>query len=183
MNDSKISVRYSRAIFQSALEKKLLDKIYQDMIFISEICKTPETKEFLQSPIIVPSRKEAIFHKMLEGNVEKLTLSLIDLIVKNGRESFIPAITREFIHQTKIYKGITESTLTTAVKVDDKVIKQITDLVSDVFKTRVELKENIDPEIVGGFILQIDDNYIDASVRNKLRKIKKELSGSIVSPK
>ena len=181
MNDSKISVRYSRAIFQSALEKKILDNVYQDMIFISEICKNPETKEFLQSPVIFPSKKIAIFHKMLEGNIEKITLSLIDIIVKNGRESFIPAIARVFIHETKKFRGITESVLTTAVKVDDNVKKQITDLISDVFKTNVELKENIDPEIIGGFILQIDDNYIDASIKNKLRKIKKELMGSVIT--
>jgi len=181
MNDSKISVRYSRAIFQSAVEKKNLDKVYQDMIFISEICRTPETKEFLQSPIISPSKKQAIFHKMFEGNIEKITLSLIDLTVKNGRESFIPAIARNFIHETKKYRGITESVLTTAVKVDDEVKKQITTLISDIFKTTVELKETVDPEIIGGFILQIDDNYIDASIKNKLRKIKKELIGSVVS--
>jgi len=181
MNDSKISVRYSRAIFQSAVEKKTLDKVYQDMIFISEICRTPETKEFLQSPIISPSKKQAIFHKMFEGNIEKITLSLIDLTVKNGRESFIPAIARNFIHETKKYRGITESVLTTAVKVDDEVKKQITTLISDIFKTTVELKETVDPEIIGGFILQIDDNYIDASIKNKLRKIKKELIGSVVS--
>jgi len=149
------------------------------MIFISEICKNKETKEFLHSPIIIPSKKEAIFHKMLEGNVEKITLSLLDLIVKNGRESFIPAIARNFIHETKKFKGITESVLTTAIKVDDNVRKQIIDLISKVFNTKVELKENLDPEIVGGFILQVDDNYIDASIRNKLRKIKKELIGSV----
>jgi F-type H+-transporting ATPase subunit delta len=183
MNDSKISVRYSRAIFQSALEKKTLDKIYQDMVFISEICKMPEIKDFLHSPIIFPSKKEAIFHIILGDNVEKLTLSLIDLIVKNGRESFIPAITRNFIHATKKYKGITDSVLTTAVKVDDNIRNQITLLISDVFKTKVDLKENIDNEIIGGFILQIDDNYIDASIKNKLRKIKKELMGSVISPR
>lgn len=181
MNNSKISVRYSRAIFQSALEKKNLDKVFQDMIFISEICKSPETKEFLQSPIIIPSKKEAIFHSMLEGNVEDNTLSLFDLIVKNGRESFIPLIALNFIRETKKYKGITDSVLTTAIKVDDGVRKQVTDLISDIFKTKVDLKENIDPEIIGGFILQIDDSYIDASIKNKLRKIKKELIGSVIT--
>ena len=151
------------------------------MIFISEICKDPLTKEFLHSPIIAPSKKEAIFHKMLEGSVEKLTLSLLDLIVKNGRESFIPAIARNFIHETKKFKGITESVLTTAVKIDDNLKKQITDLISGIFKTTVELKETIDPEIIGGFILQIDDNYINASIKNKLRKIKKGLIGSVTT--
>lgn len=181
MNDSKISVRYARALFQSAIEKRILDDVYNDMILLSEICKFEETKEFLHSPIIIPSKKEAILHKMLGNNVEKITLSIIDLIVKNGRESFIPAIARVFIHETKKYKGITDSVLTTAVKIDDKIRKQITDLISQVFRTKVELRENIDPEIIGGFILQVDDNYIDASIRSKLRKIKKELIGSVAT--
>jgi F-type H+-transporting ATPase subunit delta len=181
MNDSKISVRYSRALFQSALEKKIIDKVNQDMIFIAEICRLPETKEFLQSPIIPPSKKSSIFHKMFDGNVEKITLSLIDLVVKNGRENYLPAIARVFISETLKYKGITESVLTTAIKVDSKVRKQITDLISEVFSTKVELEEKIDTDIIGGFILRIDDKYIDASIRNRLRKIKKELLGSIIA--
>jgi F-type H+-transporting ATPase subunit delta len=183
MNDSLISVRYSRALFQSALEKKIIDKVNQDMIFISEICKTPEAKEFLTSPIIIPSKKTAILHKMLEGNIEPISLSLVDLTVKNGRERYLPSIARVFIHETMKYKGITESVLTTAVKVNTKVKKQITDLISEVFSTKVELEEIIDPEIIGGFILRIDDNYIDASIKNKLRKIKKELLGSVIAAK
>lgn len=180
MNDSKISVRYSRALFQSALEKKIIDKVNQDMIFISEICKFPETKEFLQSPIIVPSKKSTIFHKMLDGNVEDITLSLVDLVVKNGRENFLPSIARVFITETLRFKGITESYLTTAVKVDSKVKKQISDLISKVFSTRVELEEIINPDIIGGFILRVDDKYIDASIKNRLRKIRKELLGTAI---
>lgn len=177
MNDSKISVRYSRALFESALEKKILEKVYDDMKFISEICKIPELKEVLLSPIIVPSKKTDILHKVLGKNIEAITLSLIDLVVKNGRERFLPGIARVFLHETKKHKGITESVLTTAVKVDEKVKKQITDLVSGIFKTKVELSEVIDKDIIGGFILRVDDNYIDASVKNKLRKIEKELKG------
>lgn len=182
MNDSKISVRYSRALFQSALEKKVLDKVKDDMILLSEICKTAEAKEFLKSPIIRPSKKEDIFHKMLEGNVEKITLSLIDLTVKNGRESFIPSIARNFLHETKKFYGITDSVLTTAVKVDDKLKNKISDLISEVFNTKADLKEIIDPEIIGGFILQVDDNLIDASIKNKLRKIGRELKERIINP-
>ncbi len=182
MNDSKISVRYSRALFQLALEKKILDQVNQDMILISEVCKVSEVKEFLHSPIIYPSKKEAILHKMFGDNVQKITLSLIDLVVKNGREMYIPAMSRVFIHETKKYKGITESVLTTAVKVDEKIKKEITDLVSEVFKTKIELEENIDAEIIGGFILRVDDKYIDASIRNKLRRIRKELMESTIGP-
>ena len=178
MNDSKISVRYSRALFQSALEKKILDEVNQDMILIAEICKGPETKEFLNSPIIVPSKKIEIFHKIFGGHVEEITLSLIDLVVKNVRESFLPAIARVFIHETLRHKGITKSVLTTAVAIDAKVKNEITRMISRVFNTNAELEEVIDSDIIGGFILRVDDNYIDASVRNKLNKIKKELSRS-----
>lgn len=181
MNDSKISVRYARALFQSALEKKNLDEVNEDMLLIAELCRNHEAKEFLQSPIIPPSKKEAILHTLLGDSVQPVTLSLIDLIVKNGRESFIPAIARVFMHETKTYKGITDLVLTTAVASDTKIKKQVSDLIAEVFSTKVDLKENIDPDIIGGFILQIDDSYIDASVRNKLRKIKKELSGSAVT--
>jgi len=181
MNDSKISVRYSTALFSLAVEKKLLDNVYQDMIFISELCTIPEVKELLGSPIIVPSKKKEILQKVAGSYIQKITLSLLDMVVINGRESFIPAIARQFIHQTKEYKGITESVLTTAVKVDEKIRIQISDLISGIFKTKVELKEVIDKEIIGGFILRVEDNYIDASIRNKLRKIEKELKGKTLT--
>lgn len=179
MNDSKISVRYSKALFQTALENKIIDKVMADMALITEVYKAPEMKEFLLSPIIPPSKKISIFHKLFEGNVQKVTLSLLDLLVQNGRESFLPAIARAFIRETQIHRGVTEAVLTTAVPVDTKVRKQISDLVEDTFSTKVELKEVVDPEIIGGFILRVEDNYIDASIKNKLRKVRKELLGGI----
>jgi len=176
MNDSKISVRYSRALFQLAVEKKLLDKVNTDMIFISEICRTKEVKEVLDSPIIVPSKKNSILAAVLKDNVEKITISLIELLVKNGREGYLPAVARVFVDETRKYNGVTETSLITAIPVNDKVRKQMTDLIASAFKTKVELKETVDKDIIGGFILKVNDNFIDASVRNKLRKIKKELS-------
>jgi F-type H+-transporting ATPase subunit delta len=180
MNDSKISVRYSKALFLSAIERNILDKVNQDMVSISEICKEAETKEFLHNPVIVPSKKTDILHRMFEGKVEKITLSLLDLVVKNGRESHLPAIARIFIHETMRYKGITKSVLTSSIELDGQVKKQISSIIAEVFKTKVELEEVIDPEIIGGFILRVDDNYIDASVRNKLNRIKKDLTRSII---
>src|SRR5512140_2597404 len=116
MNDSIISVRYSRALFQSAIGKNILDKVNQDMLLVSEVCMVPEAAEFLRSPVIVPSKKIEIFHRMFGKNVETVTLSLIDLLVKNGRESFLPSIARVFMHETLKYKGITRSVLTTALR-------------------------------------------------------------------
>jgi F-type H+-transporting ATPase subunit delta len=175
MNDGKISVRYARALFLSALDRQILDRVYADMALISEVCRVPEFRELLESPIIRPSKKSEILQETMGDRIDEITASLIRLVVKNGRESYLPAIAREFIRSTKEYRGITESVLTTAVKLDDETRKQITDLIADTFKTKVELKEIVDKDIIGGFILKAEDNYIDASVRNKLRKIEKEL--------
>lgn len=181
MNESKISVRYSKALFESAVEQNILDRVYNDILLISEICKLPEAKDLLMSPIIFPSRKSQILHKMFEGRIEKITMSLIDLTVKNGRESFIPSIARVFVSKTMKFKGITRSLLTTAVKIDPEIRKQIIEMIQEVFKTKVDLEENVDNEIIGGFILRVEDNLIDASLRNRLRKIRKELSGSAMA--
>ncbi len=175
MNESRISVRYSRALFQSALDKKILGRVNQDMIFVKDICSIPEVKRILTNPVIRPSKKTEILHLVLAKDLHKLTLSMIDLVVKNGRESYIPAIARVFVHETMKYNGITESVLTTAVKVNPEIRKQVSGLIETLFETKVDLKENIDDSIIGGFILKVDDNYIDASIRNKLRKIRSEL--------
>jgi F-type H+-transporting ATPase subunit delta len=176
MNDSKIPVRYSRALFESAVEKKLLDKVYQDMILISEISSIAEVKEILKNPVITPSKKKAILFSVLEKNVEKITLSMVGLLISNGRENFLPAVARVFRTETLKYRGITETSLTTAVAVSEKTKKKIVDMVEDVFKTRVDLKESVNKDLIGGFILRINDSYIDASVKNKLRKVRKGLA-------
>jgi F-type H+-transporting ATPase subunit delta len=176
MNESRISVRYSKALFQSALEKKILDIVNKDMILVKKVCAVPEAKELLNNPVIRPSKKTELLHSVLVKDMHPLTMALIDLAVKNGRERYIPAIARVFVHETMKYNGITESVLTTAVKIDPKIKKQVSGFIEKLFKTKVDLKENIDDSIVGGFILKVDDNYIDASIRNKLRKIRKELT-------
>ena len=175
MNDSKISVRYSRALFQLALEKKLLDEVFEDMKFIAELCTHNEMKNLLESPIVVPSKKREIFNGILGDKVQEITLSLINLVIKNGREYYLPAIARRFLREIKDYKGITETSITTAVKLDDNVVKQVEEFIAKTFSTKVELEQNIDKDIIGGFILRVDDSYVDASVKSKLRIIEKEL--------
>ena len=175
MNDSKISVRYSRALLQSAIEKKLLDKVYKDMTYIAEICKIPEIRDLLHNPVVPPSKKRKIIHNLFGKELDRITLSFIDMVIQNTREAYLPAITRVFMSDTMKHKGITETILTTAVKIDDKIKKQVSELVASTFNTKVKLIEIIDKDILGGFVLKVDDKLIDASIRNKLHKIEKEL--------
>jgi F-type H+-transporting ATPase subunit delta len=159
----------------------VLDNVYRDMILITEVCSMKDVRELLASPVATPSKKRDILHKIFGSDLEPITLSLLDLVVKNGRENFLPAIARVFIKETKEHKGITESALTTAVKVSPQIMKQISEMISLNFKMKVDMKEIIEPGIIGGFILRIEDNYIDASVKNKLRKIEKALKDTTLT--
>jgi F-type H+-transporting ATPase subunit delta len=176
MNESRISVRYAKALFRSALEKNILGRVNQDMNLVMSVCRIPELKELLGNPVIRPSKKTQVLHGVLAKELHPLSLSLIDLVIRNGRERYIPAIARVFVHDTKEHDGITESVITTAVKIDPEIRNQVSALIEKIFKTKVDLKENIDESIIGGFILKVEDNYIDASIRNKLRKIRTELT-------
>lgn len=176
MNDSKISVRYAKALFELALEKNKLVEIEADMRLIQEISLMDEFRALLANPVVVPTKKEQVFNIAFKGALDSLSFSMIRQVIKNGREQFLPAIARNFISSSVRHRGITQTSLTTAVKASDRVKKEIINMVSEYFKTEVSLKEVVNKEIIGGFILRIDDSLIDASVRNRLRKIHKALT-------
>ncbi len=178
MNEGKIPVRYAKALFESAVNQNLLERIYDDMQLLSEACKTNEMKDLLKSPIIIPSEKKRIFHVLFDKQLHKLTLALIDMMINNGREAFLPSTARLFFKKTLEYQGITEPILITAVPVKAEIKKQISDFIGKKFNTKVRLKESIDPEIIGGFVLKVNDYLIDASIKTRLKKIKQNLAQS-----
>lgn len=175
MNDSKISVRYARALFESAAEKKQLDNIRRDMLQILKVCQISEVNRLLISPVIPKSQKLKIFERVLSGHVEALTFSLLKLVIRNGREEFIPRIARYFIVLYKSHKGIVSATFTSAVPVSDKLRSKVEKIVQDTLKSSVELVMEDNEELIGGFVLRIEDQQYDASVARSLQKVKTQL--------
>lgn len=183
MNLSKISVRYARALFAVAGDQNLLDQVHADMEMLGHASReVPAFRSFLENPVMIPSSKRKLLHNMFEGNVTKLTIDFLDLILKNNRLSYISGIARKFGDQYREFKGITSAVLTTAEEIDESIKDKIKQLVLITgTKNKVLLEEKNDREIIGGFILQVDDKQIDASVRTQLNRIKKELTRKGVS--
>jgi F-type H+-transporting ATPase subunit delta len=178
MNDSKIAVRYAKALFLSAKEKKVLDKVYNDVVFVLDICRqVNELMDLFHSPIIPASKKKIIVREVFRADVNKLTLNFLDLIILNKRETFIPDIARRFISVYKKHKGFTSATLTTATPVDREVRNRIIDLIDKAYKTKVDLAGKVEESLIGGFVLRIEDHLLNASVSSELKKIKRELTG------
>jgi F-type H+-transporting ATPase subunit delta len=178
MNQSKIAVRYAKALFELATEKGLMEEIYNDVVLVFHASKTYEQfGAYLKSPVVKPSQKVNFITQVFKGNVSETMLSFLRLLVENRRESSIDDIARRYIHVYRVYKGIKTATITTASALDDATRTKLNEMLSQVYKTGIELELHNDESIIGGFILKIEDNQYDASVVTGLKRMKTALLG------
>ena len=178
MNESKISVRYAKAIFELAREKNNLEKIREDMDFVYGVTQSvPEFSDIMANPVVKIRDKRNIVQTIFQSQVNELTFKFLLLIIDNKREAFMKDISRMFFSLYKKHKGVTTAVLTIPVAVTDEVRSKIIQQIEQKYRTTVELSTEIDKNIIGGFILRFDDIQYDASVASQLKKFKKEMLG------
>lgn len=183
MNESQISVRYAKALFQSASEKNILDQVSRDMELLSETCKLADFRFMLELPSLQPSQKYKFIHAIFGKSVSAISLSLINLVIKNKREIYLPGIARNFRAFYRKEKGIRSAEMLTAVKVEESSLKKIRELIKKAYDSEVELTTAVDQDLIGGFILKIEDRQYDASVATHLKKMKKQLLQTSIEKK
>ncbi len=176
MSASRIASRYAKPILELAEEKNVLDSVKEDMAGFAAICK--ESKDFvlmLKSPIIPHLRKAEILKKAFKGKMNDLTLQAFDLITRKNRESILGNVAEEFLHLYNIKKGMQEVTVTSSIKLSDDQRKEFEKLAKKVTGKKPILEEVVDPEIIGGYLLKVEDKQIDQSVSGQLKNIKLKL--------
>lgn len=172
MKSTKAATRYAKALLDLAVENNKTEQVSANMLaLISANEGNEEFNGFLNSPIISSEKKNEIF-KVLFPNFESQTVSFMELIAKNGRENILPAIAASYQEQLKAHKGIVSVILTSAVPLDAATKATILQKIQVAVKGEIELEEQIDPSLIGGFVIKIGDNRIDASVVNQLKNIK-----------
>ena len=177
MSDSKISVRYSKAILEMSREKNILEAVKTDMDFIGQcVNQIPEFKMVLDSPVIRTSEKRILFKKSIGENIHPLTLSFINMILTNRRETNLESIIRYFMYLYNKEIGVKPAVLLTPARLTPALRDKIIRTISQKMNIKIELQEQAEPKLLGGFIMRIDDYQIDASVASQLAKIKKELT-------
>ena len=176
MDQSAIAVRYSKAFFSTAKEKKILTKLKTDIELVLDVCShSVDFILLLESPIVKTSKKAELITSIFKGKIDELSLRFLLLVNKNKREAHIPGICRNFLDLTRKDQNIKSAVLTTAAEVDKSTILKIEELLGKELKAKVELSSKTNPEIIGGVVLRVDDKQYDASVATQLKKIKQKL--------
>lgn len=176
MKSTKVAARYAKALLELAIENKKVDSVAGEMHFLLQT--NNETKDFellISSPIIQADKKISVF-KMIFEQFEDITLSFLELLTNNGREAYLPVIAVEFEAQVKAYKGIVPITLVSAIPLEASTKEAILAKVRGSVKGTLEVTEEIDPSIIGGFMVKMGDTRIDASVSSQLNKLKQRLT-------
>lgn len=176
MDQSAITVRYAKAFFSTAKEKKLLDVFKTDIELVFDICKnSPEFIILLESPIVRTSKKSELITSVFKGKVNQLTMNFLLLITQNKREDQIPGICRNFLDLTRKDQNIKSAVLTTASEINSDTVKKVEELLGKELQSTIELSTRVNSEILGGLVLRLDDKQYDASVATQLKKIKQNL--------
>jgi F-type H+-transporting ATPase subunit delta len=178
MASTRVASRYVKSLLGLAVEQNALDMVHNDMLTFSKVCD--ENRGFvlmLRNPIIKHDKKRDILEKIFTGKVHPLTMAIFDIITKKNREPLLPEIAKGFHFAYNLYKGVEQATVTSAVPLDAELRKEIEKIVlklSD--KKQVEMIEKVDADMIGGFVLNVGDRQIDASIKNKLKSLRVKFS-------
>ena len=174
MLTSKVAKRYAQGLLDFTQESGNTESVFNEMKDIVKIMsQSKDLNQFFGTPIIDSRKKEAIALEIFK-DFSPVSKNIIRLIIKQGRESQLKAIAQEFINKVEDIKGTQRISLTSASKLSEQNIQKIIADSKMVNVTNYDLETIIKPEILGGYILRVGDQQIDASVKTQLNNIKKE---------
>jgi len=177
MDIGVISVRYARALLKCSVESKVEDQVYQEMQTLAEsYIAVPELRRTIDNPMVGRNKKAEVLKAAAGGNVSEITVRLIDLVLNEGRENMVQFIANSYITLYRQQKNIIRGRLTTAVAVSDAMEQKMRQMVEKRTNGTVEFTTDVDPEILGGFILEYDTYRMDTSVKSQLSNILKQLN-------
>ncbi|MFD1141711.1 ATP synthase F1 subunit delta [Larkinella insperata] len=173
MAESTVAFRYAKSLIDLAQEKDKVEEVYKDMAFFRDVVtKNRDLMLALKSPILRHEKKLAVLRAIFESRVDPLSFSIFNIITKKNREGIMDIIADEFIRQYNFLKGIQKVQVITTVPLTEELRKEFTALVAKATGKEIELEETIDPKLIGGYILRIDDQQVDASIRTQLAELR-----------
>lgn len=174
MDITIISQRYAKALFDLAVEMKNLEAVKKDIDLLEDVThENPEFKGLLRSPIIPPGKKNSILTAVFKGKMEDLTFRFLQLVTRKEREVYLQDIGNAFIKLYKDHHNIITVKLTSPQPLDTSSKKELIKMLAAETHKTIDLVEETDDTLIGGFVLTMEDRKYDASIRHQLDKLKK----------
>ncbi len=184
MSGSRAAIRYAKAILSYSLEKKKETQVNNDMLLIaSTIEKSEDLQLLLSNPIIKNEIKRTTINKVFDKKISEPSKQLIDLLITNRRLGILEYVAKKY---TVIYdelKGIEVAQVTSATPLSKQLTSEVLEKVKQLTGKKATLKNIINPDIIGGFILRVGDVQYDASISNKLLVLKRQFEDNSFTSK
>ncbi len=170
-----VASRYGLALYSLALEENKIDSWQTDVKTLKGIfLENPDFIMILGSSFISLEERIDILEKTLKG-VDKNIVALIDVIMENNRTDLLIDVFDSFNSYCNQYRGVSEGLIYSTLKLDQTVIDQIEKKISKIEGSKVELKNVIDPSLIGGVKVVIKDRIYDGSIKHNIEMMKKDL--------
>ena len=166
---------YARALFDAAKERGRLVPVHEELAdFVRTMEEVPELGALLRNPQL-DSRAKARALEDLLGGVDELVRNFLLLVVEKGRAGELPEIVDEFDELVAREQGRLEVELTTAFELSDDEARAILRQIEEASGRTVEATRTVDPDLIGGIVLQAGSLRVDASVRGGLERLRHDL--------
>src|SRR2546423_389110 len=167
---------YARALYEAATDQGKLDAVRDELgDFVEAQRQVPELRELLRNPQLDQRLKASALEELLGGD-EALVRNFLLLLAEKNRAGEIDEIAREFDRLVAEAEGILDVELTTAVELSDEETRDVITQIEKASGRKVEATQRVDPDLIGGLVLQAGSLRLDASVRGRLERLRQELT-------
>jgi F-type H+-transporting ATPase subunit delta len=172
----EIAEVYARALFEVAQEHDVLDRVHDELgQFTDALAENRELQTFFFSPYFSAEEKKQGVDKVVDGADERL-VNFLKLLAERHRIPVVFRIRRAFDELWAEENRLLPVSVTAAVELDDSLVKAIGKRIEEQTGRRVELSSKTDPDVLGGLVVQVGNMVLDASVRNRLEQLRKQVA-------
>ena len=172
MDIGVISVRYARALLKSATDAKIETDVYKEMQTLAKsYAEVPQLRQTIDNPMLSKDTKQQLLLTAVGEKPCELTKAFISLVLKEDRENVMQFIANSYVTLYRQQKNVIRGRLITAAAVSPATEQKMRQMVESKTNGTVEFETEVNPDIIGGFILEYDTYRMDASVKSKLNSI------------
>lgn len=174
MIEPRVATRYAKSLLDLSNEKGELEAVFADMQLVARVCdENHELQLLLKSPIIKTDKKQKIIQQIFAGKLGKMSNAFIEIVVRKKREYMLQQVAVEFVKQYKKAKNIVIAEVTTAIGLDDSLRKKVRALVKG---DDVEIVEKVNKDLIGGIVVRVGDEQVDASIIRQINELRKDFA-------